>query len=41
MTRADRLLELMAARELDSMLVTHLVNVRYLTGFTGTSGDGG
>ena len=36
--RADRLLELLAERELDALLVTDLVNVRYLTGFTGTNG---
>ena len=38
MTRADRLVELLAEQELDSLLVTNLVNVRYLTGFTGTNG---
>ena len=38
MSRADRAVELLAARELDSLLVTNLVNVRYLTGFTGTNG---
>jgi Xaa-Pro aminopeptidase len=37
-TRADRLVELMEERELDSLLVTNLLNVRYLTGFTGTNG---
>ncbi|MBA2440419.1 MAG: aminopeptidase P family protein [Thermoleophilaceae bacterium] len=37
-TRADRLAELLGERELDSLLVTDLVNVRYLTGFTGTNG---
>jgi Xaa-Pro aminopeptidase len=37
-SRADRVVDLLAARELDSLLVTNLVNVRYLTGFTGTSG---
>ena len=31
-------MELLEARELDSLLVTDLVNVRYLTGFTGTNG---
>ena len=36
--RADRLVELFRERELDSLLVTDLVNVRYLTGFTGTNG---
>ena len=37
MTRADRLAALIGDRELDSLLVTDLVNVRYLTGFTGTN----
>jgi Xaa-Pro aminopeptidase len=36
--RADRLAERLAERELDALLVTELVNVRYLTGFTGTNG---
>ena len=36
--RADRVVEQMRERELDSLLVTDLVNVRYLTGFTGTNG---
>ena len=36
--RGDRLEKLLAERELDRMLVTDLVNVRYLTGFTGTNG---
>jgi Xaa-Pro aminopeptidase len=36
--RSERLIELMAERELDSLLVTNLLNVRYLTGFTGTNG---
>jgi Xaa-Pro aminopeptidase len=36
--RADRLAERIAERELDSLLVTNLVNVRYLSGFTGTNG---
>jgi Xaa-Pro aminopeptidase len=36
--RADRLVELLAERELDMLVVTNLVNVRYLTGFTGTNG---
>jgi Xaa-Pro aminopeptidase len=36
--RADRALEAMRERELDCLLVTNLVNVRWLTGFTGTNG---
>ena len=36
--RGDRLAALVGERELDSLLVTNLVNVRYLTGFTGTNG---
>jgi Xaa-Pro aminopeptidase len=36
--RAERLMPLLAERGLDSLLVTNLLNVRYLTGFTGTSG---
>jgi Xaa-Pro aminopeptidase len=36
--RADRLAALLDARELDALLVTELVNVRYLTGYTGTNG---
>jgi len=36
--RVDRLVELLAECDLDSLLVTGLVNVRYLTGFTGTNG---
>ncbi len=38
MTRAERLERLLDERELDALLVTHLLNVRYLTGFTGSSG---
>ena len=38
MSRADRLIDLLAEQEVDSLLVTDLVNVRYLTGFTGTNG---
>jgi Xaa-Pro aminopeptidase len=37
-SRADRLVVLLEERELDCLLVTNLVNVRYLTGFTGTNG---
>src|SRR2546423_1188432 len=36
--RADRLVDLLRERELDCRIVTNLVNVRYLTGFTGTNG---
>ncbi len=36
--RGGRLDGLLAERELDRMLVTNLVNVSYLTGFTGTNG---
>jgi Xaa-Pro aminopeptidase len=36
--RADRLVAMLAERELDCLLVTNLVNVRYLTGFTGSNG---
>ena len=36
--RADRLAEVIRERELDCLLVTQMVNVRYLTGFTGTNG---
>ena len=38
MSRADRLAELLRERELDSLVVTNLLNVRYLTGFTGSNG---
>src|SRR5262245_42872297 len=38
MSRADRLVELIAERELDQLFVSNLTNVRYLTGFTGTNG---
>jgi Xaa-Pro aminopeptidase len=37
-SRADRLVALLEERSLDCLLVTNLVNVRYLTGFTGTNG---
>jgi Xaa-Pro aminopeptidase len=36
-TRAGRLAERLAQRELDALLVSNVVNVRYLTGFTGTN----
>ena len=36
--RADRLAAVLAERELDSLLVSNLTNVRWLTGFTGTNG---
>jgi Xaa-Pro aminopeptidase len=36
--RGGRLAAKLGERELDAMLVTHLVNVRYLTGFGGTNG---
>jgi Xaa-Pro aminopeptidase len=37
-TRPDRLEERLAERELDALVVTNLVNVRYLTGYTGSNG---
>ncbi|MFL5817910.1 MAG: M24 family metallopeptidase [Conexibacter sp.] len=37
-TRADRLVALIDERELDALLVTNLVNVRYLTGYSGSNG---
>ncbi|MGZ4126315.1 MAG: M24 family metallopeptidase [Actinomycetota bacterium] len=37
--RRDRVLGLVRELELDALLVTHLPNVRYLTGFTGSSGE--
>jgi Xaa-Pro aminopeptidase len=36
--RGDRLEAVLAEKGLDRMLVTDLINVRYLTGFTGTNG---
>ena len=37
--RRQRLRELLAEHDLDALLVTTLVNVRYLTGFTGSAGE--
>jgi len=37
-TRADRLEVLLRERELDALVITNLVNVRYLSGYTGTNG---
>src|SRR5512133_3800121 len=36
--RADRVAEALAEREVDYLVVTDLINVRWLTGFTGSSG---
>jgi Xaa-Pro aminopeptidase len=36
--RADRVEAQLRERELDALIVTHLMNVRWLTGFTGTNG---
>jgi Xaa-Pro aminopeptidase len=36
--RAERLVELLPAAGIDLLLVTNLVNVRYLTGYTGSNG---
>ena len=36
--RAERLTELMAEANVDLLLVTELVNVRYLTGYSGSNG---
>jgi len=37
-SRADRVADVLEERSLDLLLVTRLVNVRYLTGFTGSNG---
>ena len=37
MSRAERLAESVAARDLEALVVTNLVNVGYLSGFTGTN----
>jgi Xaa-Pro aminopeptidase len=37
-TRVDRLTDLLPGAGVDALLVTNLVNVRYLTGYTGSSG---
>jgi Xaa-Pro aminopeptidase len=37
-SRADRVAARLAERELDLLLITDLVNLRYLTGFTGSNG---
>src|SRR4051812_35540594 len=36
-TRAERLLDVLEERDLHALLVTDLTNVRWLTGFTGSS----
>ena len=36
--RGERLAQLVAGAGLDSLFVSDLTNVRYLTGFTGTNG---
>jgi Xaa-Pro aminopeptidase len=37
-TRPDRLIKLFSDAGVDALLITNLVNVRYLTGFTGSNG---
>jgi Xaa-Pro aminopeptidase len=36
--RVDRLVDLLSEQGLDSLLITDLINLRYLTGFVGTNG---
>ena len=36
--RVDRLVELLSDTGLDALLVTDLINLRYLTGFVGSNG---
>ncbi len=36
--RADRLAQKLAGAEVDAVLITELINVRYLTGYTGSNG---
>ncbi len=36
--RSERLIELLADQDVDALLVTSLVNVRYMTGYTGSNG---
>ena len=38
MSRADRVAGRLSEKGVDLLLVTHLPNLRYLTGFTGTNG---
>jgi len=38
LSRADRVAAALAERELEALLVTNLVNLRYVTGFTGSNG---
>jgi len=38
MSRADRVADRLAEKDVDLLLVTHLPNLRYLTGFTGSNG---
>jgi len=39
-SRADRVADLLGERDLDALVVTDLVNLRYLVGFTGSNGLG-